>query len=79
MFKSWILAATGVLGATAVLTQDATDEYAVGRRADWIFACSHEDLLRFHRVYEFSPEKMRVIPNGVRNPCGVTVIMISAG
>lgn len=41
------------------------DEYDVGCRADWIWACSHEDLLRFNRVYGFSPEKMRVAPNGV--------------
>ncbi len=41
------------------------DEYDVGCRADWILACSQEDLLRFNRVYGFSPEKMRVAPNGV--------------
>lgn len=41
------------------------DEYDLGRRADWILACSHEDLLRFGRVYGFPPEKIRVVPNGV--------------
>lgn len=41
------------------------DECELGYRADWIWACSHEDLLRFNRVYGFSPEKMRVAPNGV--------------
>jgi len=41
------------------------DEYDVGSRADWIWACSQEDLLRFNRVYSFAPEKMRVVPNGV--------------
>lgn len=41
------------------------DELECGRRADWILACSHEDLLRFNRLYGFSPEKMRVMPNGV--------------
>jgi mono/diheme cytochrome c family protein len=39
MFKSWILAAAGVLGATAVLAQDATDEYAVGR-SEYLGACA---------------------------------------
>lgn len=41
------------------------DEYLVGMRADWIWACSQEDLLRFNRVYGFDLGKMRVIPNGV--------------
>jgi len=41
------------------------DELECGRRADWILSCSHEDLLRFNRLYGFSPEKMRVVPNGV--------------
>lgn len=48
-----------------LLRRVAQDEYDVGCRADWILACSHEDLLRFYRVYGFSPEKMRVVPNGV--------------
>lgn len=42
-----------------------SDELECGRRADWILTCSHEDLLRFNRLYGFSPEKMRVVPNGV--------------
>lgn len=41
------------------------DENAVGWAADWILACSHEDLLRFYRVFGFPLEKMRVVPNGV--------------
>lgn len=41
------------------------NELECGRRADWILACSQEDLLRFNRLYGFSPEKMRVVPNGV--------------
>jgi glycosyltransferase involved in cell wall biosynthesis/GT2 family glycosyltransferase len=41
------------------------DELECGRRADWILACSQEDLLRFRRLYGFSPAKMRVVPNGV--------------
>jgi len=41
------------------------DEFECGKRADWILACSHEDLLRFNRLYGFSPAKMRVVPNGV--------------
>ena len=47
------------------------DENEIGWDADWILACSQEDLLRFHRVYGFPLEKMRVVPNGVmafRNP-----------
>ncbi|MCP3720345.1 glycosyltransferase [Paraburkholderia sp. CNPSo 3281] len=48
-----------------LLRQVAQDEYDVGRRADWILACSHEDLLRFNRIYGFSPARMRVVPNGV--------------
>lgn len=49
----------------AAIRQVIADEYLLGQRADLILACSHEDLLRFNRVYEFSPEKMRVVPNGV--------------
>lgn len=48
-----------------LLRRVVQDEYDVGCRADWILACSHEDLLRFHRIYGFSPSKMRVVPNGV--------------
>jgi glycosyltransferase involved in cell wall biosynthesis len=48
-----------------LLRQVVQDEYDVGCRADWIWACSQEDLLRFNRVYSFPPEKMRVVPNGV--------------
>ena len=49
----------------SVIKQVIADEYSLGKRADLIFACSQEDLLRFKRVYDFKLEKMRVIPNGV--------------
>lgn len=49
----------------ALLKQVVRDEYLVGMRADWIWACSQEDLLRFNRVYGFDLGKMRVVPNGV--------------
>ncbi len=39
MFKSWILAATGVLGATAVLAQEANQEFTVGRD-EYLVACA---------------------------------------
>lgn len=39
MFKSWILAATGVLGATAVLAQDANQEFMVGQQ-EYLSACA---------------------------------------
>lgn len=41
------------------------EESDVGRAADWILACSREDLQRFNRVYGFPMDKMRVVPNGV--------------
>jgi glycosyltransferase involved in cell wall biosynthesis len=48
-----------------VLRQVVEDENLVGNAAHWILACSHEDLLRFNRIYGFALEKMRVVPNGV--------------
>lgn len=48
-----------------VLRQVVTDEYDLGRRADLILACSHGDLERFNRIYEFDPGRIRVAPNGV--------------
>lgn len=39
MFKSWILAATGVLGATAVLAQDANQEFTVGKE-EYLKTCA---------------------------------------
>ena len=39
MFKSWILAATGVLGATAVLAQEPNQEFMVGRE-EFLSACA---------------------------------------
>ena len=49
---------------TNLLREVAEDEYALGCRADLIFACSQEDLERFARIYDFPYEKMRVVPNG---------------
>jgi len=48
-----------------VLRQAVTDEYDLGRRADLILACSHGDLERFNRIYEFDPGRIRIVPNGV--------------
>jgi mono/diheme cytochrome c family protein len=39
MFKSWILAATSVLGATAVLAQDAAQEFSAGQE-EYLVACA---------------------------------------
>jgi|GEM_PF-163690 len=49
----------------ALLAAVVEDEYRCGTGSDLILACSHEDLARFHRIYEFPPDIMRVIPNGV--------------
>ena len=48
-----------------LLNDVCEDELELGTRANWILCCSHEDLQRFYRIYEFSPSKMRVVPNGV--------------
>ena len=48
-----------------VLRHVIEDENLIGNAANWILACSHEDMLRFNRIYGFSLEKMRVVPNGV--------------
>lgn len=55
----------GNAAEAALLRQVVADEYDLGCRADLVLACSHEDLLRFNRIYEFDPARMRVIPNGV--------------
>lgn len=47
-----------------LLEQVCRDESDLGARANWILACSHQDLQRFYRIYGFSPAKMRVVPNG---------------
>jgi mono/diheme cytochrome c family protein len=39
MLRSWILAATTVLGASAVLAQDAADEFKAGRD-EYLVACA---------------------------------------
>lgn len=49
----------------AALRNVIADELALARRADWILACSHEDLLQFHSLYGITPARMRVVPNGV--------------
>lgn len=48
-----------------LIKQVARDEYAVGTQADLIFCCSHEDMLRFARIYGFPFSKLRVVPNGI--------------
>ena len=48
-----------------VLRHVVEDENLVGNAADWILACSHEDALRFNRIYGFALDKIRVVPNGV--------------
>ncbi len=48
-----------------LLRQVVEDENELGWHSDWILTCSHEDLLRFNRVYGFPIEKMRIVPNGV--------------
>jgi glycosyltransferase involved in cell wall biosynthesis/GT2 family glycosyltransferase len=50
---------------SVLLRQVVSDELDLGRRADWILACSYEDMLRFQSLYGFSCSKMRVVPNGV--------------
>ena len=39
-------------------------EKKLGERADLIFTCSQEDLLRFNRLYGFPLDRMRILPNG---------------
>lgn len=39
MVRSWLFAATGVLGATAALAQDASQEYVVGQQ-EYNLACA---------------------------------------
>lgn len=48
-----------------LLRRVVQDENDIGWAADWILACSQDDLLRFNRVYGFPLEKIRVVPNGV--------------
>ncbi|WP_226647201.1 glycosyltransferase [Microbulbifer variabilis] len=48
-----------------VLKNVISDEYELGKRADLILACSHEDQLRFARIYDFPLRKIRIVPNGV--------------
>src|SRR5882757_8877411 len=40
-------------------------EYELCRRADFILACSQEDLLLFSRLYGINASRIRVVPNGV--------------
>jgi mono/diheme cytochrome c family protein len=39
MFRSWILAAAGVLGATTVLAQEADKEFVIGQE-EYLVACA---------------------------------------
>ena len=39
MFKSWVLATTGVLGAAAVLAQEVNQEFAAGKE-EYLVACA---------------------------------------
>lgn len=48
-----------------LLREVAQAEYAVGCRANLILACSQLDLVLFETIYDWSPSKMRVFPNGV--------------
>ncbi len=49
----------------ALARQVAQVEAAICKDSDTIFACSHEDRERFHRLYDISYSKIRVVPNGV--------------
>jgi glycosyltransferase involved in cell wall biosynthesis len=49
----------------AALRNLVGDELALARRADWIIMSSQEALGRFHSLYGVSPERMRVLPNGI--------------
>jgi len=40
-------------------------EYELCRRADFVLACSQEDLLLFSRLYGINARRIRVVPNGV--------------
>ncbi len=40
-------------------------EYDVGQRADLIITCSHDDSELFAKIYEWSMDKICVVPNGV--------------
>lgn len=40
-------------------------EAAICKKVDSVFACSHEDRVRFHRLYDIPYGKIRVVPNGV--------------
>jgi len=51
--------------AALLIKRVAEAEYALGRRADFILACSHEDRETFHRLYDLDWAKLRVVPNGI--------------
>lgn len=40
-------------------------EYELCRKADLVLACSQEDRMLFHRLFDISPDKIRVVPNGI--------------
>ena len=61
-----------------LLRQVLSDEYALGNRADLIFACSQEDLERFARIYDVPFEKLRIVPNGAMAEQGIELDRKSA-
>jgi len=64
ILRSQLLDAENLIEAK-LLRKVVEDENSLGWAADWILACSHEDLLHFHHCYGFPLGKMRVVPNGV--------------
>ena len=61
-----------------LLRQVLSDEYALGNRADLIFACSQEDLELFARIYDVPFEKLRIVPNGAMAEQGIELDRKSA-
>lgn len=50
--------------ADRVLRLVAASEQAVIARSQLVLACSQEDVAMFTRVFDLSPSKLRVVPNG---------------
>lgn len=51
--------------AREILSDVIRTEDSLGQRADLVLACSHEDMSRFDRVFDWEPSKMEFAPNGV--------------
>ncbi|WP_198338886.1 glycosyltransferase [Lysobacter capsici] len=51
--------------ADPILTRVAQTEYDLCHAADLVLACSHDDRDTFHRLYDVTWEKLRVVPNGI--------------